>query len=81
MFLESLGLRVEGLGEVWTISILRFRAWVLGSHLVSVLLFGIPAKRVLRDERRGHRMWRCKWEFPKIGTTLFWGPYNKDSTI
>ena len=22
-----------------------------------------------------------KWEFPKIGGTLFWGPYNKDPTI
>ena len=22
-----------------------------------------------------------KWEFPKIRGTLFWGPYNKDSTI
>ena len=21
------------------------------------------------------------WEFPKIGGTLFWGPYNKDLTI
>ena len=21
------------------------------------------------------------WEFPKIGGTLFWGPYNKDRTI
>ena len=21
------------------------------------------------------------WEFPKIGGTLFWGPYNKDPTI
>ena len=20
------------------------------------------------------------WEFPKIGGTLFWGPYNKDPT-
>ena len=23
----------------------------------------------------------CKWEFPKIKGTLFWGPYNKDPTI
>ena len=22
-----------------------------------------------------------RWEFPKIGGTLFWGPYNKDPTI
>ena len=22
-----------------------------------------------------------KWEFPKIGDTLFWGPYYKDPTI
>ena len=23
--------------------------------------------------------WRlCMWEFPKIGGTIFWGPYNKD---
>ena len=21
------------------------------------------------------------WEFPKIRSTLFWGPYNKDPTI
>ena len=21
------------------------------------------------------------WGFPKIGGTLFWGPYNKDPTI
>ena len=21
------------------------------------------------------------WEFPKIGGTLFWGPYNQDPTI
>ena len=21
------------------------------------------------------------WEFPKLGGTLFWGPYNKDPTI
>ena len=21
------------------------------------------------------------WEFRKIGSTLFWGPYNKDPTI
>ena len=23
----------------------------------------------------------CQWEFPKIGGTLFWGPYNKNPTI
>ena len=22
-----------------------------------------------------------KWEFPKIGVPLFWGPYSKDPTI
>ena len=22
-----------------------------------------------------------KWEFPEIGGSLFWGPYNKDPTI
>ena len=21
------------------------------------------------------------WEFPELGGTLFWGPYNKDPTI
>ena len=24
---------------------------------------------------------RLIWEFPKIGGTLFWAPYNKDPTI
>ena len=22
-----------------------------------------------------------KWGFPKIGGTLFWGPYNEDATV
>ena len=29
---------------------------------------------------QGLELGGCKWEFPKIRGTLFWGPYNKDPT-
>ena len=32
-----------------------------------------------KGRRRGGGT-KNKWEFPKMGGTLFWGPFNKDPT-
>ena len=39
------------------------------------------AKR--RQRAPGHERLSAafRWEFPKLGGTLFWGPYNKDPII
>ena len=39
------------------------------------------AKTLNKDSKQNAIRPSNTWEFPKIGGTLFWGPYNKDPTI
>ena len=74
--------RVSGLGfRVWGVG---FRVCGLGSRGILACLSSprahLPHPRGSTcSEALGRRGF--KREFPKIGATLFWGPYNKDPII
>ena len=61
---------------------LGFRLLGLGFMLI-LRIDSLESHRNLNPELRSHMTitLSLKWEFPKIGGTLFWGPYNKDPTI